>query len=241
MQAGLYVGLSAQLALQRRLDTVAHNIANANTPGFRAEEIKFEALVAQAGEKDVAFASTGDTFLSRNNGGVTLTNNPLDFAVSGDGWLAFQGPNGPVYTRDGRMQMSATGALTTIAGYPVLDAGGTPIALDPNAGPPAVSRDGMIQQGANQVGALGLFSIDGKANLSRFENSGVIPDQPAKPILEFSKNGVLQGHVEGANVNPVMEMTRLMMIQRTFESVTTQMETVETSMTDAIKTLGATT
>ena len=238
MQSGLYVGLSSQLALQKRLDTVAHNMANVNTPGFRAEEIKFEALVAQAGDKDVAFASPGDSYLSLNNGGITQTGNPLDFAVSGGGWLAFQGPGGTAYTRDGRMQMSSTGALTTLTGYPVLDAGGTTINLDPNAGPPTVSRDGMIQQGNNQIGALGLFSISPRANLTRVDNSGVVPDIPAQPIVEFTKNGVLQGHVEGSNVNPVMEMTRLITIQRTFDSVAAGMHTTETSMTDAIKTLG---
>ena len=175
-----------------------------------------------------------------NNGGVTPTGNPLDFAVSGNGWLAFQGPNGPVYTRDGRMQMTSTGALTTISGYPVLDAGGSPISLDPNAGPPSVSRDGMIQQGNSQIGALGLYSINPRANLTRFDNSGVVPDMPAQPIVEFTKNGVLQGHVEGSNVNPVMEMTRLITIQRTFDSIAAGMHTTETSMSDAIKTLGGT-
>src|SRR3954451_6559244 len=102
MQAGLYVGLSAQIALQKRLETLANNVANANTAGFRAEEVRFETLLAQAGDKSVAYAATGDTFLSRKAGALVKTGNPLDIAVSGDGWLAVQGPGGPVYTRDGR-------------------------------------------------------------------------------------------------------------------------------------------
>ena len=67
----------------------------------------------------------------------------------------------------------------------------------------------MISQDGKQIGAIGLFSIDSQANLVRTENSGVIPDKPATPILDFTQNGVAQGYVEGANVNPIEEMTKL--------------------------------
>lgn len=64
MEAGLYVALSGQLALQRRLETLAHNVANSSTPGFRAEEIKFEALLSKV-STGTDFASTGDNYISR--------------------------------------------------------------------------------------------------------------------------------------------------------------------------------
>ena len=240
MQSSLYVGLSAQIALRNRLDTIAHNVANASTAGFRAENIRFDTLVERAGNDLVAFASTGDSYLSRLSGGVTKTDNPLDMAVNGDGYFAFQGPNGPVYTRDGRMIMTPQGQLVTMRGYPILDAGGSALLLDPNAGPPTISRDGMITQNGRQVGAVGLFAIEPNAKLMRFENSGVMPDKPATPVLEFVRNGVLQGFTENSNVNPVDELSRLMAVQRAFESVTQTMSASETSFVDAIKTLGAT-
>ena len=107
------------------------------------------------------------------------------------------------------------------------------------AGPPVIARDGMITQGGRQTGAIGLFQIDDKAKLSRFDNSAVIPDRPATPILDFTSNGIMQGFVEGANVNPVMEMANLIKVTRTFESVASLSQTADSSLQDAIKTLGS--
>ena len=137
------------------------------------------------------------------------------------------------------MRMSETGALQTLNGNAVLDAGGAPIMLNPAAGAPTISGDGMITQDGKQVGAIGLFAIDDDAKLTRAENSGVIPDKPATPILDFTRNGMLQGFVEGANVNPIEEMTKLIAVTRGFDGVNSQVSQTESSLQDAIKTLGA--
>jgi flagellar basal-body rod protein FlgF len=240
MQGNLYVGLSAQVALQRRLETIAHNVANASTAGFRAEEPRFEAMLSRVSADPVAYAATGPTFLSRRSGEFVKTDNLFDVAVEGDAWLAIQTPAGQVYTRDGRLRMSSTGELQTLTGYAVLDAGGAAMLLDPNAGPPRIARDGTVIQANRQIGALGLFSIGSNANLTRYENSGVIPDVPATPVVDFSRAGVQQGFVENANVNPVMEMTRLIMVTRAFEMVTASLAASEASLQEAIKSLGST-
>jgi flagellar basal-body rod protein FlgF len=159
--------------------------------------------------------------------------------VQGDAWLAIQTPDGTVYTRDGRMKMLETGELVSLNDHPILDAGGAPLLLDPIGGPPQVARDGMITQGGIEVGAIGLFAIDPQAQLSRYENSGVVPDRAAEPVLDFDANGVVQGFVEGANVNPVLELTKLIMVSRSFESATSAIEQSEKSLEDAIKTLGS--
>lgn len=239
MQSNFYVGLSAQLALQRRLETIAANVANASTAGYRAEEIKFETLLSQTPAEPVAFASTGESYLSRRSGELVKTGNLFDLAVEGDAWLAVETPAGQVYTRDGRMRMTEAGELQTLNGYAVLDVGGAPILLDPNAGPPRIARDGMITQGTRQVGAIGLFTIDEAAKLTRFDNSGVIPNRPGVPVLDFSRTGIVQGYVEGANVNPVSEVSRLIMVSRAFEAVTASLTESETSLKEAITTLGS--
>ena len=238
MQPGLYVSLSGQLALMRRLDSIANNVANTNTAGFRAEKINFEELVSPKTREPTSFASPGDTYISREGGDLVKTDDPYDVAVNGDAWFAIQTPVGAVYTRDGRMRMTPEGELQTLNGYPILDVGGAPIQLDPNGGTPNVARDGTITQGANQAGALGLFTIPEQARLSRYENSGVIPDQAAQPALDFSKVSVVQGFVEKANVNPVMEISKLIMVQRNFDSISGAISQSETSLSDAIKTLG---
>src|SRR5579883_3018620 len=113
MQSGLYVSLSGQVALERRLETIASNVANTNTVGYRADGVSFAAELAKAGDQQVAFASSGQSFISRVAGPLTRTGNPLDLAVQGDGWFAIQTPNGIAYTRDGRMQLTESGALQT--------------------------------------------------------------------------------------------------------------------------------
>ena len=185
MQNGLYVAVSAQVALERRLETIADNIANMNTVGYRATGVSFEAEMAKAGETTLNYVSSGSDYLSRRVGGLIKTDNPLDFAVQGDGWFGIQTPAGIAYTRDGRARIDESGTLRTLNGDPILDAGGAPILVDGAAGPLTVSSDGMINQNGRQVGAIGLFAIDPDANLDAAENSGVIPDKPATPDPRF--------------------------------------------------------
>ena len=236
MRSNLYVSLSAQVALQKRLDTVANNVSNMNTGGFRADGVTFEAALSKAADTPTAFVTSGQTFISRAQG----SDNPLDVAVQGEGWLAIKTPDGTTaYTRDGRLQMTQAGELQTLNGYPVLDAGGAGMLLQSDGGPPSIAADGMITQRGLQVGALGLYAIPDEAKLTRFGNSAVIPDVAPTPILDFSANSIEQGFSEGSNVNPVLEMTRLIQIQRTFDSVSSGNQSAESSLQDAIKTLGS--
>lgn len=239
MQNNFYVGLSAQKSLMRRLETIAHNVANVSTGGFRAEAVTFASVMSDVGKDPVAFASTGQSYISTRPGEIMRTDNPLDVAVQGDAWLAVRTPAGTVYTRDGRMQMTAQGELQSVNGYPILDAGNSPIRLEPEGGPPQIGRDGTIAQGKRQVGRIGLFVIDPKANLTRYHNSGVIPDKPAEPAVDASKQGVQQGFVERSNVNAVEEMTRMIMVQRTFDAVSAGLRDSENSQQEAIRTLAS--
>jgi flagellar basal-body rod protein FlgF len=240
MQPSLYVSLSGQLSLMRRLETLSHNVANVTTGGFRAEEIKFDQLLSDKTDSPTAFVSAGSTYISRKAGEVTRSDNPLDVAVTGDAWLAFQDQGGTVYTRDGRMTMTPEGELRTLTGRPVLDVGGAPIQLNPNGGTPTIASDGTITQGGQQMGALGLFTIPAQANLTRHENSGVIPDMAAQPALDFTRVGILQGYSEQSNVNPVSEISRLIQIQRSFDSISNTMSAAEETLSSAVRTLGET-
>jgi flagellar basal-body rod protein FlgF len=237
MQSGVYVGLSGQLALERRMETIANNVANSSSAGFRSEEVKFETVLSRVAPEPVAFVSQGRTYLSRQAGGFTQTGNQLDVAVQGDAWMAIDVNGQQVYTRDGRMRLSDNGDLQTLNGYAVLDAGGAPITIDPTAGPPQIARDGTIMQNGKPFGAIGLFRLDETARLIRAPNSGVIPDRPAVPALDFANVGVLQGYVEQANVNPVMEMTHLIAVHRAFDAVTNAVNRAEDAQREAIKTL----
>lgn len=239
MQDGLYVALSAQIALERRLTTIADNVANASTVGFRATGVKFEDVVSGLGEKSVSFASTGDTYLSPAAGSLRETGNPFDFAIKGDAWFGIETPAGTVMTRDGRFTMLETGQLVSIEGYPVLDAGGAPIQLDPRNGAPEAGADGVLRQNGQLVGALGLYEFTPGPNFTRYGNSGIVPPGQPEPLVDRIDVGVAQGFVEESNVNPMLEMTRLIAVQRAFENTAALMRNSEQTFGEAIRTLGS--
>ena len=239
MQNGLYVALSSQIALEKRLNTIADNVANASTIGFRATGVKFEDVVSGINDKSLSFVTSGDTYISNTNGPLRETGNPFDFAIKGDAWFGIETPGGTVMTRDGRFTMTENGELLTIEGYPVLDAGGAPIQLDPRNGPPRASADGSLRQGDNLVGALGLFNFDPGPNFVRFGNSGIVPAGEPEPVVDRIDAGVVQGFLEESNVNPVLEITRLIMVQRAFENGAAMIRDTESSYDEAIKTLGS--
>ncbi|MCO6392879.1 flagellar basal-body rod protein FlgF [Aliihoeflea aestuarii] len=239
MQPGLYVSLSSQVALERRLTTIADNVANAGTVGFRATGVKFEDLVTGMGKGSMSFVSTGETYLSTKSGGMKETGNPLDMAIKGDAWFGIQTPQGMVMTRDGRFTIQPDGMLVSIEGYPVVDAGGAELLLDPQAGPPVVASDGTIRQNGNLVGGVGLFQFTPGVDFVRYGNSGVVPPTQPQPILDDPDVGIMQGFVENSNVDPVLEMTRLIQVQRAFENMAALTRNSESSLNEAIKALGA--
>jgi flagellar basal-body rod protein FlgF len=239
MQSGLYVALSGQVALERRLTTIASNVANQSTPGYRAEEVDFKTMLSRTGSKPVAYVSPGKTYLSTRHGVPIKTDNPLDVTVQGDGWLALRAPSGTIYTRDGRMRMQPNGTLVSVNGYAVLDAGNAPLQLDPDGGPISIAQDGMITQNQQQIGAIGLFSLDTAGTLERYDNSSVVPSGNATPVLDFAHNGLAQGYVEGANIDPLQEIAKLITITRTYENIASALEGSESSLKDAIRILGA--
>jgi len=238
MQGAIYVGLSGQIALEQRLETIAHNVANSSTAGFRAEEVKFETVMSRVPPNPVAFVSSGGTYLSRQTGDIVRTDDPFDVAVQGDVWMSIDVAGKQVYTRDGRLMMNTNGDLQSISGNPILDVGGAPIVLNPAGGAPNISRDGTITQNGQQIGAIGLYRIEEDAKLTRAENSGVIPNRPATAALDFSNIGVVQGFTERGNVNPVTEITRLIEVHRAFEALTNSMAAEDTTMQTAIRELG---
>ena len=241
MQSGIYVSLSSQIALERRLTTIADNMANMNTAGFRATDVKFDEVMSDTQNKmnaKIAFVSQGNDYLSTRQGQFDKTGNPLDFAVKGDAWFAIDTPAGQVLTRDGRFTLKDTGELVSSQGYPVLDAGGAPIQIDRSGGEISVAVGGTIRQNDTQVGSIGVFKEDISKGFIRYENSGVITTDRPQPVVDDSTSGVMQGYIEQSNVNGIAEMTQLIQVNRAFESVSELMRDSETSIQEAIKTLG---
>src|SRR5690606_35136476 len=226
------------MARDKRLTTIADNVANTSTVGFRGTGVKCEDVVSGLGDKSVAFVSTGNTYLSARAGSMRETGNAFDFAIKGDAWFGIETPQGPVMTRDGRFTMLETGDLVTLEGYPVLDAGGAPIQLDAQGGPPEAGADGTLRQGGRLMAALGLFEFQPGPDFTRYGNSGVVPFGQPEPVVDRIDAGVTQGFIEDSNINPVLEITRMIQVQRAFENVSALIRDSEQALDQAISTLG---
>ena len=238
MDSGLYVALSSQIALERRMNTLAHNVANINTTGFRAGTVRFEEVLTGIQTKSPTFVNEGQSYLRDINGGVEETGAALDFAIKGDAWFAVQTPAGTVVTKDGRFRMLETGDLVTLDGHPVLDAGGAAIQLNAADGRPTVTGDGVITQNGAIVAGLGLYSYDPGPDFKRYGNSGIIAEKAPQPIVDADNVGVLQGFLEESNVNPVGEMAKLIAVHRAFDNVAALIRDSEGALEEAIRTFG---
>lgn len=237
MESAFYVATAAQKVLQRQLDTVAHNIANSTTVGFRAENVSFDTVLSTAGDQSVNFPVEAGMHPSTAQGTLQQTGNPLDIALSGEGWFAIETPQGVAYTRDGRLSISQFGELQSIEGYPVLDASAAPIQLDTRSGPPTVYPDGRLEVNGRIVGNIGVFEMPPENLTVRFGNSGFLAAGEALPLSPEAGTTVNQGFIEGSNVNPMLELANMIAISRNFESASSIVQRADDSVAKSVREL----
>ena len=228
MENTILVGLSRQVALSRELDVVANNIANLNTTGYKAdgslfaEYLSSSARAAQTGTP-VSFVQDSGIWHDMSQGALERTGNPLDVAVEGQGFLVVQTARGERYTRNGALQINATGQLVTNDGDQVLgDAG--PITFQPNDRQVSISRDGTIsvREGTSKVdsarGRFRLVTFDNPQQLQKDGGSTFNVTGDARP-QDTKTAALVQGALEKSNVRGVVEMSRMIEITRSYTQV----------------------
>jgi flagellar basal-body rod protein FlgF len=237
----IYLSMSGAKATMQRQDTLANNIANVSTPGFRAELQAFRAVpVLGSGASTRVFSLETTTGYDATPGVVTATGRNLDVAARGDSWLTVQALDGTeAYTRGGSFEISNDGTLTTRSGLPVMSDGG----------PIQVPQDSEISIGAD--GTISAKSIDGKitaigklklvtpeAPLQRGTDGlfrGADGDLPADDTAR-----VQDGALEGSNVSAVESMVAMIAAARQFEAQMKMIQTAEADEKSASQLLGAT-
>ncbi len=245
MENAAYIGLSRQMTLRRELDIAANNIANADTTGFKVEQLLVGAEIGDRARNDAIRPSASfvlDNGVGRDfsQGSLEQTGRALDFAIEGEGvFFRIEDAGGEAYTRDGAFTISPEGILVTKAGRPVLGEGG-PIVIDPTQGAIAVAQDGTISQADAIIGQLGLARFEDLGVLSK-DGDGLYRNASNAAPIDATGAQIRQGMLEGSNVNPLIEITNLIEISRAYERATKMVENVQELSRRSVERLGRST
>lgn len=221
MDSGYYAACTALVARTAALDTIANNLANASTTGYRAQKSIFSSVLSEANQGSGTdlnkaintYGILSGTSLDGTQGALQKTGNDLDMAIQGGGYFVVQTANGPMYTRDGSFQVSSKGQLVTQSGDAVLGDNG-PITMVP--GSVTVSSDGTISTNGAVSGKLKVVNFPAGTQLTAVGTAYYSAPANTTPTAATDAN-VRQGMLESSNVNPMMGIVQLVSAQRTAE------------------------
>jgi flagellar basal-body rod protein FlgF len=219
METPGYIALARQGGLRREMDLIANNLANLNTPAYRGESMMFVDHL-----EDTEIGETGKMYFSRDvavlrdlqEGPMEATGNPLDLAISGEGYFVVETPEGARYTRNGSFQLNQDNELVTHAGQPVLDDNGNAIEIPFDAQVIDVSSDGVVSTEAGEVAVLDLVSFENEQAL--LKRAGGLYDAGEEIVLDAEDAQISQGMLEGSNVESILEMVRMMSVAQSHGS-----------------------
>ena len=216
MDNSSYVTLSRQTGLLRQMQTVANNIANMSTTGFRREGVIFSEYVHDTGpgQESVSMAGSQTRHADFRQAPLSQTGGQFDFAIDGPGFFLIETPQGQQLTRAGNFTPNEAGDLVTQEGHLVLDAGGAPIFIPPDARNVAMAADGTLSADGRPIGQVGVWQpVD--PNTMQHQAGTRFAAEDVEPVIEGAT--VRQGFLEGSNVDPVSEIARMIEVSRAYE------------------------
>jgi flagellar basal-body rod protein FlgF len=234
-----YVGLSQQLAMQQQMQITANNIANMNTPGYKSMNILFTDYLnkARGSSEEINQVINQGSYRNLAPGSVSRTGNTFDLALNGDGYFAVQTAAGDAYTRAGAFSLNATGEIIDQSGNKVLSDGGTPIVIPPEATDIQVTPEGVITASVGEIGRLKVVDVDKPQLMQRLgDNLYRLNGAVEKPV---ENTRVVQGALEGSNVNSVLEMNKMIEILRSYQATARMMQTDHDRIRGAIQKLSS--
>lgn len=214
-----YIGLSLEKALKVQMDAVANNVANMSTPAYKAQRVLFSEYLAGTGGGGDKISSVLDlgTYRDDAQGALRQTFNKLDVALEGEGFFAVQTPDGERYTRAGNFVLNAQRELVTAQGYQVSGSGG-PIVIPEGETNITITEEGAVSTENGEVGKLRVVSFTNSQNLIE-KGDGLYEAAGGLSPSDTTDVKVLQGMVEGSNVQPIVETNRMIEILRTYQNV----------------------
>ncbi len=242
MSHGIYIAMGAARAQEHRLETLSNDLANAKTAGYKTQETIYKQIhndVTVMGSSKQAMGlnhpvrflpedrlpvTMVERFTKFSQGTLRFTGNDLDMAVNGEGFFTVEGPNGPMYTRNGTFMIDRDARLVDQEGLPVLDVNGKSIQLSNERGKIGITQEGEIIVDGESLGKLNIVRFDDQQELLRMGNSNYRHPDPNFVPAQVETPDVRQQFLEMANVNPVHTMAMLIKTNRIFELNTKAMQ-----------------
>ena len=229
MSNAIYTMLGRQQGLMQEMQVVANNLANSSTTGYKSDRAMFGEFLVATGSQSSSLSMgglAGHSF-AMTQGALKITGGQLDLAIQGDGFFLVDTPQGQRLTRAGNFQMSPDGKLVDSNGSALLSAGGSPINIPQSASQIRIASDGTVSVSSGDgippqdVGQVGVVTVDQDATLVRDSNSYFSAPDGHKPA---ENTEIVQGALEQSNVSPVLEVARMIEVQRAYEAGQTLFE-----------------
>lgn len=233
MNKGIYVATSASLAQERQMDIIANNMANMNTAGYKADRMLFQTYLTKADAAtatrtsdeikvgvmenktdDTTYMFGSQSYTNYEQGPLQKTGNTFDIALDGDGFMAVQTPMGERYTRGGALKIDTEGDLVTADGDKVLSQRDRPIHVGNEEF--SVREDGLVTVSGGTTEQLKIVDFADRAQLRKAGQGLFVADEGLEKAAPTAS--VRQGYLEASNINPVVEMTRMITALRTYEA-----------------------
>lgn len=228
------------MSIQKEMDAIANNVANANTTAYKADRVTFNSFLSQprgAGAMNaMIFPKMASPYRETKEGTIGTTGNPLDVAIRGEGYFVVDTPQGQRFTRDGHFSIDTAGRLVSAGGLPILDDGSRPITVPLGSGAITIGEDGAISAGEQRIGKIRVVTFDDPQVLKRV-GAGLYTADNAVPKPAQTAQ-VTQYSLEGANIEPVLEMTRMMEVARSYQGAQKILDSEDDRMRRGIETLG---
>jgi len=252
MNLSLYSAATGMEAQQLNLNTIANNLANVNTAGFKQDQQGFRGLFARAsstgmgvmsgglssaistrpaGPSERVFAEVHGVRTAFEPGRIRITGNPLDVAIQNDGFFEVKTPDGVRYTRNGIFSLDSQRRLVTNLGHPVM---GTKGEIKVPPGNIQINAEGAIQVDGTPIGSIKVVEFPENAMPQKFAEGLFVGGKPTVS----TRPQVQSGHIEESNVNSLSEMVKMMQGMRSYESAQKLIQTMDRMTETAIQDLG---
>lgn len=237
MENLVYIGLSRQMALRQEMDTIAQNVANTNTPAFKAERLLFREFmknVPGSSRFEVSMVQDYAQLRDTSEGALRPTGNPLDVALHGEGYFVVDTPLGERFTRNGHFRLNQDRQIVTSEGHVVQGDGG-PLEIPAGDSRINIAKDGTLSTEGGVVGNLRVVRFDDEQALVKAAGSMFIAEVPPQDV---ERPAMSQKMLEGSNVKAVMEMTRMINVHRSHDSISRMLRGADEREQRMVRVLG---